>query len=311
MPASSERTSFSLRPRGAFSLERTADRLVRFPEVVDHFRDGSYQRLLDADGALVRVRVTQQGPPSRAVLRVRLDGKGARSAAAREAARRLLAVALGSAVDVRPFYALFRDDPLLGTAIAHHRGLRIAGSPTLWECLVTAVLSQQINLDFAYSIRSDLARAFGRRARFDGETLIAFPRPERVARESEARLREFRLSAAKAGTILRLARAFTDGSLDAAELEQRSDEEVVAVLTALKGIGRWTAEVALLRGLARPDAFPAGDLGIVKRLATALRGKPASEAQMRRMSRAWSPHRSLALIYLYAELARRSRAPGD
>ncbi len=309
MPVSPvERREFRVRPRGAYSLERTAARLVRFPEVVDRFEDGVYRRLMPTGSGLVRVSVAQRGPPSRAELRVRLEGRGARSPEARAAAERVLDHVLGIGSDVQGFYTRFRGDPLLGEAIRRHQGLRVAGAASLWESLVTAVLSQQVNLVFAYSIRSELAETFGRRARFDGETFLAFPLPERVARESEARLRQFRLSRAKAGTLLRLARAFRDGSLDETVLAKQDDDEVIQALTALKGVGRWTAEVALMRGLGRPDAFPGADLGVVKYLAREILGRPAHEARMRRLARAWSPHRSLALIYLYAEMARRRAA---
>jgi 3-methyladenine DNA glycosylase/8-oxoguanine DNA glycosylase len=77
-------------------------------------------------------------------------------------------------------------------------------------------------------------------------------------------------------------------------------------LTALRGIGRWTAETVLIRGLGRLDAFPAADLGIVKYLAQGLLGRrsPASEAQMRAFAERWRPYRAVALVYAYAELGR-------
>ena len=80
-------------------------------------------------------------------------------------------------------------------------------------------------------------------------------------------------------------------------------------LTEIKGIGRWTAETALLRGLARADAFPAGDLGIVKYLAEGLfeHGRRATESEMRLYAERWRPWRGLALVYAWAELARRTK----
>ncbi len=88
------------------------------------------------------------------------------------------------------------------------------------------------------------------------------------------------------------------------------DEEAIGRLTELPGVGRWTAEIGLLRGLGRPDIFPAGDLGVVKYLAQGLLGHAsrAKEEEMRRFSQRWAPHRSLALVYGYAELNRRKGA---
>jgi DNA-3-methyladenine glycosylase II len=209
--------------------------------------------------------------------------------------------------DVRPFYRAFRSDALLGAPIRSFRGLRVAGAASLWEALVTAILSQQINLSFAYDIRRELALAFGRKARWDGETFVAFPEPSAIAALKESVLRAFRLSRAKAGALMRVARAFDEGTLEEAEIAGLSEEEAIERMTAIPGVGRWTAEIALLRGLGRVDAFPAADLGVVKYLAQGLLGqkKRATELEMRRYSERWRPFRGLALVYAYAELGRR------
>jgi hypothetical protein len=132
-----------------------------------------------------------------------------RPARRRRARRRSASSTSGSALARRPpVLPVVPRRSLLADALRHSRGLRIAGTPSLWEAIVTAVLSQQINLAFAYDIRRELSIAFGRRARFDGETWFDFPKPSRIARETERALRKFRLSRAKAGTLLRTAKAF-------------------------------------------------------------------------------------------------------
>ena len=251
--------------------------------------------------------VEQVGPASRARLRVRLEGRGAASPAVRLAAEALVAGPLGASADVRPFYRALSSDPVIGTAIRDFRGLRIAGAPSVWEAIVTAVLSQQVNLVFAYDIRRELALAFGPRARIAGDTWLDFPRPESFLRHAPRIRREFRLSRAKAETLLLLAEAFASGELSREALAALSDEQAIERLTAIRGVGRWTAEIALLRGLSRPDAFPAADLGVVKYLATGLLGHdaPARESQMRTFAERWRPWRGLALVYAYAELNRR------
>ncbi len=297
---------FELTPRPPYSLALTAERYTRFPEVVDRFESGVYRRLLPV-GAGVLISVEQNGPPSAATLEVRLDGRLAGSAKARSVALRVAQVALGASADVAPFYRAHRGDPVLGPPIRAFRGLRVAGLPSLWEALVTAVLAQQVNLNFAYDIRRELALAYGPRARFFGQTYVGFPGPEPLAEERLPRLRRFRLSRSKAVAIRGLARAFADGSLCEKELGALGDEGAIEKLTRIPGVGRWTAEIGLLRGLGRPDIFPAGDLGVVKYLAQGLLGHAtrAKEEDMRRFSLRWAPHRSLALVYGYAELNRR------
>jgi DNA-3-methyladenine glycosylase II len=299
-------TAFRIVPLRPYSLPLTASRFRRFPEVVDRFDGITYRRLLLVDDRPQLLAVTQEGSPTQATLRVRVTGERSDSDPVRDAAQRVVERALGAASDVRSFYYALKDDPILGFSIRVFRGLRIAGWPDVWEALSSTVLCQQVNLTFAYSIRQDLAKALGFHARFDGESFCAFPTPQRIADAGVDRLRQFRLSQAKAETLVRLAHAFDQGDLSDGALAKLPDDAVIERLTAIKGVGIWTAETVLLRGLGRVDAFPAGDLGVVKYLAQGLlrRPEPATEKEMRRYAEAWKPYRGLALVYAYAELQR-------
>jgi DNA-3-methyladenine glycosylase II len=301
---------FTVDPRRPYSLALTAERYTRFPESVDRFDGRTYRRLLTVGPRTVLLSVEQEGPPSRATLKIRLDGSAAGRSESREAALRVVDLALGAASDVGPFYRSHRGDALLGRSIRDFRGLRVSGVPSLWEALVTAILAQQVNLKFAYDIRRELAETFGRRARFDGDTFFAFPSPESFGEENASSLRRFRLSDAKANAIVGLARAFAGGALVETEIAALPDTEAIERLISFRGVGRWTAEIALLRGLGRTDIFPAGDLGVVKYLAQGLLGRraKAKEDEMRRFAERWRPHRSFALVYGYAEINRRKAA---
>ena len=205
-----------------------------------------------------------------------------------------------------------RKDGMLAPMVSRFRGLRVTASPTPFEALVTAVLSQQVNLTFAYSIKKALVESFGRKCAGRGAPITRFPSHAGSPPESggDARLpaeqregghldpfgREVRRRPALRG------------------LDALSDDQVVERLTAIKGIGRWSAEIALMRGLGRPDTFPAGDLGVVKYVAQGLLGKTgkATEEEMRAFAERWRPYRGLALAYCYAEHATRrgSTTPG-
>ncbi len=294
-------------PERPYSLALTAARYARFPEVVDRFDGAAYRRFLPVgrSGALLSVR--QEGSPARAALAWSLEGPAAGSPEASHLAQRILHVALGAAQPVRAFYRVLRDDPVIGPAIRDFPGLRGAGVPSLWEALVTAILAQQVNLRFAYDIRRELSDTFGRRGRFHGERFFSFPEAKAFAGETRRSLRRFRLSDAKARAILGIAEAFASGALTEAEIATLDDEAAIERLTSFRGIGRWTAEIGLLRGLGRADVFPAADLGVVKYLAQELLGRRlrAKEADMRRWAERWRPWRGLALVYGYAELNRR------
>jgi len=298
---------FTLLPAPPYSLHLTAIRFARFKdEIVDRVQAGGYQRLLTVDGQLALAVVMDQGTITKPRLQIELQGSREVDLDRPEFVTQLRHI-LCTDLDLKPFYRLAQKDELLAPTVTAFRGLKLPASPTVFEALVMAVLSQQVNLTFAYSIKKELVETFGEQRNVNGETYYAFPTPARFAEEQEENLLRFRLSRAKAGTLVRLGQAFASGTLKEEELAVLSDEEVVERLITIKGIGRWSAEIALLRGLARADAFPGGDLGVVKYLAQGLLGKDgkATEAEMRTFAERWRPYRGLALIYCYAELLRR------
>jgi len=303
------RVQYEITPLRPYSLARTLDRLRRFPERVDCFEEGIYRRLLFVRGRPTFLEVEQIGAPGRAVLRVTLRGSRSDDDETKELVNRVIERVLGARTDVRLFYRAFRRDPLLGPLVRRHLGLRVAGRLTLWETLLQIVLSQQINLALAHGILAALAETMGRRARIDGRLFYSFPSPRALADADLDELGRLRLSRAKAETLKRLGAAFACGDLTEEEVSSLSDAEAVERLTSYKGVGRWTAEFALLRGMGRMDIFPAGDLGVVKYLAQEMLGYEgvAREGEMRAFADSWRPYRGLALIYAYAELAARPK----
>ena len=299
--------TFALAPTPPYAFALTVHRFVRFKdEIVDRVAPKRYQPLLSVDGQHALATVTDEGTTAKPLLQVTLEGNKKVDLERPEFAAQLRHI-LCIDLELEPFYRLTKKDELLAPIAPRFRGLKLVQSPTVFEALVMAVLSQQVNLTFAYSIKKELVETFGETWRGNGQTHYAFPAPERFAEQKEEDLLRFRLSRAKAGTLVRLGQAFASGTMTDQDLTLRSDYEVVEQLTRIKGIGRWSADIALMRGLARFDAFPGGDLGVVKYVAQGLLGKAekATETEMRAFAERWKPYRGLALIYCYAELLRR------
>ena len=173
--------------------------------------------------------------------------------------------------------------------------------------LVGAISAQQVNLAFAFATRARLVRRYGTPLEFDGRHRLRVPRRRpRWPRRRPAELRRHAVLAAQ-GRVHRRTRAGARGragSISAA-LAAAPDEAVVTRLTAVRGLGRWSAEWFLARGLGRPDICPADDLGVRRAVeALCFRGRERDAAAVRRRARAWRPHRSLATHYLLAAHAR-------
>jgi DNA-3-methyladenine glycosylase II len=163
---------------------------------------------------------------------------------------------LGAPFDLDPFYAFAETEPVLAGIVSRLRGFRPPLSPDPYETLVSAITAQQISLRAAFAVRNRFIQAFGVKAGL----AYAFPTRERAARAEPDEIVALGFSRRKAEYAIGIARS----DLDLVALAALPDEEVKTALTALPGIGEWTADWFLARHLARPDAWPAGDLGLRK-----------------------------------------------
>ncbi len=192
---------------------------------------------------------------------------------------------------------LLSTDPAMA-ALIHRVGpcrfqARVHADP--FTTLLRAIVAQQVSAAAARTIFARLCALFPNDS----------PLPARLLRLDDDTLRGAGLSRAKVIYVRDLAARVDDGRLDLAALPAQSDEGATAALTAVKGIGTWTAEVFLMFHLQRPDVFPAGDLALMVAIQRAyrLRARP-TPARARALAEAWRPHRSVASWYLWQSLAR-------
>ena len=195
---------------------------------------------------------------------------------------------LGLEFELEPFYAWAARVPELVELVARFRGYRPTLAPDPFEMLVGAITAQQVSLFAATAIRNRLIERFGERF----GVAFAFPTRERIATASEQELVAVGFSRRKAEYTVGLARS--DIELDA--LAPLPDDEVKAELVALRGIGEWTADWFLARHLARPHAWPAGDL-VARKAVQALYG----DIDVRAAGDRFDPFQNLTAHYLLAQ----------
>ena len=218
------------------------------------------------------------------------------------ALRRLAADVWSLADDLRSCYCILGADPLMAPLVRRCRGLRNVRTPNLYEALAIAILNQQISVAAAEAIRR-LHAALGDRLAFAGTTYIGFPSPRRLRATSPRTLRGLGLSRQKARYILEVADRAAAGLLEPARFDGVSDEEAITMLMDVPGVGRWTAEIALMRGLGRHDIFPAGDLGLIVAAQRALRhARRPREDEMRVLAERWKGWRTYGALYLWSSL---------
>jgi DNA-3-methyladenine glycosylase II len=243
--------------------------------------------LFDGVPVLLDVRFT----PAAAQCRVDAD---ATLAQVREALLNIL----GLRIDPAPFADFVRADPLLGPVVARRPGLRIVQSATVFEALTWAIIGQQINLAFAIALRRTFILQAGRQ---HASGLWCYPEASDVARLDVDALTSRKFSRSKAETLLRIAHLVASGELALARTDDA--ERVAATLLAVKGIGPWTVNYALLRGYGYPDCSLHGDVAI-RAAFQQLLGEDSKPDMARTESllERYKPHRTMAAAYLWASL---------
>jgi DNA-3-methyladenine glycosylase II len=288
-----------IEPLAPFRLDFTAWALRRRPHnAIDRWVESTYRRALSIDDDPVGLSVTQDEIPEGPRLSTRL---GARliDASSERLVRRALNRLLGLDVDLSAFAVMAASDPLLGPIAIRLRGLKPPRFPTVFEALVNGVACQQLSLDVGIHLLNRLTAERGRPASEDPEAMRAFPSPEDLASAEPDELKSVGFSYAKARTIVDAARAIATGDLDLEGLEQLDDAAAIERLIGLRGIGRWTAEYVLLRGLGRLHVFPADDVGAHNKLRRLFDiDTPLDYDAVKRLVGRWDPYAGVVYFHL-------------
>jgi DNA-3-methyladenine glycosylase II len=187
--------------------------------------------------------------------------------------------------------ALARRDPVMAAIMRCHPRVHLVPRGEPFQTLARAIVGQQISVKAAQAVWNRVVEVA---PRMTPAEVLAVRRP---------RLRACGLSDRKVEYIADLAQHFADGALHVHRWPQMEDEAVIAELVAVRGIGRWTAEMFLIFNLLRPDVYPLGDLGLLKAARLAyFKGRSVPLSRLRTLGATWQPWRSVATWYLWRSL---------
>lgn len=289
-----------------FDLAATA-RFMRYTEaeIVDTFDGNRYRRALhlpSATGASQPSIVSVEASPKRSSLILTLTPPADKRSNTETAA--LVASMFSTAHDLREFQQMTKGDRTLGAIERAHRGLHLPRWASLFEALTISILLQQISTAVAVRLKQRFVERFGEQVTLDERTFYAFPLPDRIACAEHAELRSLGLSGTKAQSIIELARLSANHPHIADELSREDNETIIHRLSLSRGIGRWTAEWALMLYFGRTDVFPASDLALRAIVSKYyLDTEQATESALREFARnRWGAWTSYACIYLFAGL---------
>jgi DNA-3-methyladenine glycosylase II len=290
--------TFGLVPRGAFSLAASIRFLEGFtPAAYAGSADAVLELAFPVEGSWRTVGVRVRQDPAGVTAEVVSPGElGAELAAAvRAQVERILSLD----VDGSGFPAVGDRDPVVGEAQRRYPGLRPVGFWSPYEAGAWTIIGHRIRITQAAAIKARIAERLGEPVSFGGRVVHAFPSPQRLAE-----LDTFPgLAGRKPEWLRSLAQAALDGQLNAARLRAMPQEEAMADLKKLPGIGDFSAGLILLRGAGDPDALPGQEPRLARAVALAygLPG-PATPEQLRQISENWRPYRTWVTVLMRTQL---------
>ncbi len=284
-----------------FSFELCLSFLNRSPhEVLHRSNSASVTKALRIDKKLVVFRVREDDKSGLAIDIL----KGNISTDGRKELIAFVQDWFDLSTDLKPFYKMAAKDDLLKVLAKKYRGYRIVGQPDLFESLVWAVLGQQINLSFAYTLKGRFVSTFGRQTDWDGIPHFVFPEPAVVSEIKPEQLLELQFSRQKAAYTIGIAKAFLSGEVSKVQLTGLSLDLAKERLMRIHGVGNWTANYALMKTFRHPGAFPLEDAGLHNALKQQLNLK--SKPDLKRVKRIFKKYKgweAYAVLYLWKSLS--------
>jgi DNA-3-methyladenine glycosylase II len=291
--------AFSLEPLPPFRLDFTAWALLRRPiNAIDSWDGEAYSRVLAINDRAVFIRIVQ----SRGLRSPRLQIKAIADRLPLNAEPQIVGALeklLGLRVNMKSFYRFAKTDPRLSDLSERFMGLKPPRFPSVFEGIVNGIACQQLSLHVGLTLLNRLAAEAGLPFDTATETRFGFPTAENLAKLPMRALRLLGFSTNKGLALKRLSATTLSGKFDPEGLTNLGNEQAVERLLELRGVGRWTAEYVLLRGLGRTNLFPGDDVGARNNLRRWLKldGALNYESVNKALER-WRPYSGLLYFHL-------------
>lgn len=282
-----------------FDLLQSLHFLKRSPkELLHRIEDEAIYKLVEFDGEKILFEITTDGKELIVQFPIATPDE-----VGRQYVRQYIIEWLDLDKDLKPFYKLARRDEFLNDLIKKYYGYRIVGQPDLYESLIWAVLGQQINLQFAYSLKQQFVRKYGGKLVFEGNGYYLFPDYKLISKLNPQDLLGIQFSKQKAMYTIGISQAFVEGIISKEKLLGLPLSAAKEKLMQIKGIGNWTANYALMKTFRYPDAFPLEDAGLhnALRKLMQLERKPTLD-EVREVFENYKGWEAYATLYLWRSL---------
>jgi len=283
-----------------FNFDLTAQIFSSADKQIRTYANGQFTQILKLNGKLIMVKLASAGTVEQPRITVELKSNSPITLTDKQKAKEAVEFIFNLDFDLCAFYSEVKNDLTMTQIACQLYGLKNPTTPTVFEALVDSIVEQQISIKVAHALEERLVKKFGETITLNGETYYAYPTPQNVASVSVEEIRNCGLSQRKAEYIQQTAELIINGKLDLEHLKtRRSPEEIISELDEVRGIGVWTAELTMLRGMQKLDALPADDLGVRRVISRYFcGGKTIKATEAREIAKAWGKWKGLAAFYL-------------
>lgn len=293
-------TKLTIKPTPPLDFNLSAGIFSNSDKQIQKYQDRKYWQVIRVHKKLMLVILAASGTVNAPVLKVELKSNQRIFDEDEKTVERIISSLFNLNLDLDQFYADVKRDRIMGTITQRLRGLRSPTTTTPFEALVSSIIEQQISLKVAHALRKKVVKTFGDVLRIGDGVYYAFPTPKELASATIEQLRLCGLSLRKAEYIKDASRLIVEGKLDLEALKNREDsQEIIKELCTVRGIGVWTAEMTMIRGMQKLDVIPADDLGLRRTISHYYyddRKMPSNEA--RKVAKNWGKWAGLAGFYL-------------
>jgi len=290
----------TIRPASPFDFDLSARIFLKGDEQIRRYQDGKYWQVVRLNKDLVLLVLAESGTVNAPVLKAELRSNERVFGDYEKTAKRMIQSLFNLDIDLNQFYADVERDRILTSIVQKLRGLRSPATATVFEALISSIIEQQISLDVAQVLEKNVRRNFGDALRVDDKLYYAFPPPQKFMSATIEQLRSCGLSQRKAEYIKDVSKLIIEGKLDLETLKNREDSQrIIEELCKVRGIGVWTAELTMIRGMQKLDVIPADDLGLRRTISHYYNNdREISSKEVREIARNWGKWAGLAGFYL-------------
>ena len=283
-----------------FNFDLSAQIFANGDPQVRRYEKGVFRQVIRVHTKLAIISITSVGTVENPKLAVELRTNRKLSKADVEKAKKIVSQLFNLDFDLTTFYEEARNDAVMKRVTSRLFGLKSPTTQFAFEALVDSIVEQQISLKVANTFERRIIKKWGDCLKLSDEIFYVYPAPKNLATATQKELREVGLSERKAEYIRNIASIITTGKLDLETLKtSKMTDNIIEELDKIKGVGVWTAELTMLRGMSRLEALPADDLGLRRTISRYYcGGKPILSSEARKIAENWGNWKGLAAYYL-------------